>query len=411
METFDRLKYYVIITPFFPTDTIFRGPFVYDLVKAIKRTGKYKDVLVFKPKKWNDKMDYYFYQGIKVHLFTMFNWPSLLFNGSLNKINSKIFISTIQKFNIPINNIAVAHGHTSSFGAYCLALKKLNKNITTILHHHDPDPFTIRNGIFAGNVFNLFTRAYINIKLFGEIDWHVTVSDYVKTNLLMFPSCAEYEINSSYLKQIKKLQNMRLKKAIIKHHYTLYNGVDTEKFSVSKKTKSNQNFIIGCIGNFVDWKNQMTLLKALKIIVSTKHIVNIKVYFIGTGPELDSCVQYAKRNNLEKHVKFLKEVDHSCLQSFYHSIDLFCLPSYFEGFGCVFTEAAACGVPYIIGRHQGASEYLLDEEKDKWTFDPMDENGLAEQIMKYYDYRYVQHYKYTFDINILVKNFIQIISI
>lgn len=144
MEKAYQLKYYVIITPFFPTDSRFQGPFIYDLVRAIEKSGKYRGVLVFKPKSIYDKRSFYIYQGIKIHLFKMVNLPSYIFNGSLNWLNAKLFIKALRRAKINADAIAVAHGHTSSFGTFCLALKRFNNNITTILHHHDPDPFTIR---------------------------------------------------------------------------------------------------------------------------------------------------------------------------------------------------------------------------------------------------------------------------
>lgn len=406
MEKTNALKYYVIITPFFPSNTDFRGPFIYDLAKAIEKTGQYKEVLVFKPKCMTDKQSFYFYQGIKVHLFPMMNFPSLIFNGILNGINSKIFVKTLRNFNINIQEIAVAHGHTSSFGAFCLALKHYNHNITTILHHHDPDPYTIRNGKFAGNPLNLYIRASINVNLFEKIDWHVTVSNYVKTNLLAFPKSADYEVYDSYLTKLKTIQNLGIRKPSIKNVYVLYNGVDLNKFPFCENKHINDCFTIGCIGNFVDWKGQITLLKALEILIRTKQIVNIKIVFVGSGPNLNRCSMYIKSNQLSNYVEFRKELDHSTLCSLYYSFDLFCLPSYFEGFGCVFTEAASCGIPFIVCKNQGASEYINSDELDLWTIPPKDEESLAKRIFAYYTKRYEQHYKYSFDINILVHNFL-----
>ena len=409
MEKDYRQKYYIIITPFFPSNSKFQGPFIYDLAKAIERSGKYKSVLVFKPRKWNDKRLFYYYQGIKVYLFDMVGLPSLIFNGIFNDLNAWLFLKTFKKLNIPVTQIAVAHGHTSSFGALCLALKKQNEEIITVLHHHDPDPYTIRNGKFASNWLNLYIRAIINIKLFNKIDWHVPVSNYVKTNLLSFPSCAEHETYPSYLNQLKKLQRLHIRESKISNTYVLYNGVDLSKFHPVDKNK-NAIFTIGCIGNFVDWKNQITLLEAVNLLVKSKRIKHLNALFIGSGPKLQQCIDFVKKNDLSQYVKFLKEVDHTCLPSFYHKLDIFVLPSYFEGFGCVFTEAAASGVPYIIGEHQGAAEYIADNDVDKWTVPPLDADKLADLIFMYYCKRSTQHYKYPFDINILVNDFLKRIS-
>lgn len=41
------MKYYIVITPFFPTEESFRGSYIFDQVRAIEKTGRYK-VVVFK---------------------------------------------------------------------------------------------------------------------------------------------------------------------------------------------------------------------------------------------------------------------------------------------------------------------------------------------------------------------------
>jgi hypothetical protein len=92
--------YYITITPFFPTPTNFRGPFVYDQVKAITNAGDYK-VVVFKPKpRYSTEQDYE-YDGIKVYRFKTFELPSnlvpgvfdFLSTGSLQRKQSKLWFN------------------------------------------------------------------------------------------------------------------------------------------------------------------------------------------------------------------------------------------------------------------------------------------------------------------------------
>ena len=109
-------------------------------------------------------------------------------------------------------------------------------------------------------------------------------------------------------------------------------------------------------------------------------------------------------------VEFRKEVHHHELAAFYHSLDLFVLPSYFEGFGCVCTEAAACGIPYMICKGQGAAEYILEEESDLWTFVPKDYKQLADRIDYYRTYKPIQHLCKTFDIDVLIKQFLNFLE-
>ena len=77
------------------------------------------------------------------------------------------------------------------------------------------------------------------------------------------------------------------------------------------------------------------------------------------------CEEYIKEHGLELYVEWPNEVTHEKLPDYYRSLDLFVLPSVYEGFGCVYTEAYACGVPFIGVFDQGAAEVIAPEECDK----------------------------------------------
>ena len=82
---------YIEITPFFPTNDCFRGAFIYDQVKAIKATGRYDEVLVFRPTSIQDKTKFYIYDDIKVYLFPCIQSPSYILNGIFDSINIILF--------------------------------------------------------------------------------------------------------------------------------------------------------------------------------------------------------------------------------------------------------------------------------------------------------------------------------
>ena len=403
------MKLYITITPFFPEPDNFRGPFVYDQVKAIEQIGKYDNSIVFKPKKFNDKRDSYIYDGIKVILFPTIEMPSYILNGITNGINCYSFRNALKKNNININDIAVVHGHTSSYACYGVALKKINPQIISIVQHHDPDPFTIRNGKFSFNYLNLFVRTSINRKLFNKVDLHVSVSKYVEENLLKFPYSAKDESFDSYLKHLRIAKKLNIRPIDAKNSLILYNGVDTSKFYPTNTKKCCDKFIIGCVANFIDWKDQITLIKAVEIL-KNKGYNNILVRFIGSGATLNSCKEYVENNNLTEYISFETEIGHRELNNFYNSLDLFVLPSFFEGFGCVFAEAHACGVPFIAVKEQGISELIPEKDIDKWLIDKGDFISLSNKIENYINNRYKQELTTNIDINYLVGNFLDYIS-
>lgn len=410
MDTVKKL--YISVTPFFPTKDSFRGPYVYDQVKAIEKNGGYK-VIVFKPKHFWTRTRDYVYEGVKVYYFNSIEMPSYILNGLTNCINSYLFIKRVKRLGIQIDDIAVAHGHTSQFAAYVLALKNLNTKIKAVVQHHDCDPFTIRNGRWARKKWNAIFRANKSIKLFEKVDLHVCVSEGMKDSLLSFPNTPQHLYYDDYRNALSVVKGVRKPK--IKDVYVLYNGVDCGKFKPLEKTldseggKNSKPYTIGCIANFVELKDQITLLKALKILVDND-IHDIKVIFVGSGPTLSSCKQYIVNNNLAQYVEIRSEIEHSLLRVYYQSLDLFVLPTYFEGFGCVCTEAAACGVPFMICKYQGAAEYIGKDDEDLWTFEPHDYKALARLVANAKSQNLKQVLIHPYDINTLVSEYLKYIS-
>jgi len=401
-----RHKQYICITPFFPTPSSFRGPFVYDQVRAIAANSDYQ-VLVFRPKPWGRKVVDYEYGGVKVHYFDTIDTPSYILHGIFNGINARLFMRRVYELGINPTDVAVAHGHTAQFATYALALKAENPQIKAVVQHHDPDPFTIRNGRWARKPWNAMFRVKKNIDLLERVDLSLCISEFVKDSLLSFPDAPQHLYNENYREALQVFAGM--KRPCIKDTYLLYNGVDCDKFYVENVQRNKTPFTIGCIANFIDWKDQITLLRAVKTLVVGGE-TDIRLVLVGSGVTLGECEHYMVENALDEYVEIRKEVDHTELRAFYNSIDLYVQPSYFEGFGCVCTEAAACGVPFMICKHQGAAEYISLEEEVLWLFEPHNYHSLAEKILYYKANRPKQNLVHSYDINVLVKVYLDYVG-
>lgn len=394
-------KYYVCITPFFPSPNIWRGAYVFDQVKAIRRNSDY-ELVVFKPGKSNEE---YIFDGIKVYIYKTLSFPSNIFNGFFNNYNAKSLVRRVLETGVAIEKIAIVHCHVSMQAACGLALKRLNPNIKVLLQHHDLDPFNLRSGIrLRNNRWNIRYRAEKAIELYNQVDLHVCISQACKDSLLSFPQSRHNEIYDDYIRAVSLCNGLPCVKP--KATYVLYNGVDTNLFKNNVVRRNSNIFRIGCIANFNELKGHITLLKAFNFLV--KHgFTNLELSLLGNGEMKQMCMEYVASNNLGKFVEWQDEVTHEKLPDYYHSLDLFVLPSYFEGFGCVFTEAAACGVPFMGCKNQGYSEYIPDEDKDKWLIEPHDYKQLAENIKNYVDNKYVQTYCHTFDIDVLINEYLK----
>ena len=80
----------------------------------------------------------------------------------------------------------------------------------------------------------------------------------------------------------------------------------------------------------------------------------------GKGDDLENVKQIASDLGVADHCRFPGFVPDDTLPDLYRSSDLFVLPSKKEGFGIVFLEAAATGLPVIAGNRDGSVDALAD---------------------------------------------------
>lgn len=394
-----KFPVYLVVTPFFPSPDSWRGAFCYDFVRALQRTERY-DVRVFVPGAGPD----YAYQGVHVCRFSVKALPSGLLPFFFAKRNVHAFLRKLETEGLSPSDVAICHGHTAYCGIYSLALRRLNPHCLTLLHHHDPASFGLRCGRL-GKVWLSRFLSYFSLRRIHEaIDCHVFISRSVERSFRMAPK-TDWTIYGDYRRMacgVAWLPSIRIRDGVI-----LHNGVDCHRFMPDGR-QMHEGFVIGCIANFTDWKDQMSLLQAVARLKDG--LVEWRLRLIGSGPTLAACKVYVAEHGLQERVSFEAEVDHTQLPDFYRSLDLFVLPSYFEGFGCVFTEAWACGTPFITCEGQGMDDMILPEERGLWLCKPMNPADLAEKIRHYYKYRSEQHMAGPIDIDVLVPRFVETVE-
>lgn len=400
--------YYIVVTPFFPSPESWRGAYVLDQVKAIQRNSDY-DILVFHPQNSSYKEESYTIEGIKVFRFHFRSSPSFLFNGIFNSSNEKRFIKAFRRVfgtftSVVSSQIAFVHCHTSPYAIYGFALKKLAPQAKVLVQHHDLDPFSIRTGFLAHWKPNALFRAKNTLDLINRADLNICISTPCKNNLLAFPKARPDESYQGYLQALRPLEG--LPHITNKNIYILYNGVDTSIFS--PKNKGDSIYRIGCISNFQDIKSHITLIKAFEVLIKDGHN-NMRLSLLGSGETRPMCEDYIRSHALSDYVEWPEEVSHNELPEYYHTLDIFVLPSIFEGFGCVYTEAYACGIPFIGVYNQGAAECIEPNEQDKWLIHAFDYRKLAELITNHYKERYTQHLCKPYDINLLISQYLRFI--
>ena len=374
---------YLVVTPFFPDPGSFRGPYVLDQVKALMQLSDYR-VVVMKPVPfWMKPVDYEI-DGVRVYRFKVYNLPSNLWPNRLcDQLSANSMMRKLRSMGIKAEDVAVCHGHVTHFGAYTLAIKRKNPKCLAVVQHHGFDVMSITDGRLAEKKWHERQCIRYGTRICNAVDLNIGVSGKTLNYVRQYPGVK------------------------MKREYVLYNGVDTEKFHPVNGA-THEGFTIGCIANFWPLKDQMTLIKAVERLVKGG-MNDIKVRFVGSGRTLAECQEYVNSHGLTQYMSFEREVMHDELLQFYNSLDLFVLPSYWEAFGCVYTEAYACGVPFVGVKGQGISEIISEEDQDEWLIERGDDAHLAEIIAEYRKNRPEQKLSQPWKIEYLAGRYLEYI--
>jgi glycosyltransferase involved in cell wall biosynthesis len=102
------------------------------------------------------------------------------------------------------------------------------------------------------------------------------------------------------------------------------------------------------------------LLRAAALLRGRAHALEVRV--VGRGPEWDAARRLHAELGLGDAVVLLGDVSRRRLAEEYMSADCFCLPSVQEGFGVVFLEAMAAGLPIVACRAAAIPEVVIQGE-------------------------------------------------
>ncbi|MEQ1724376.1 MAG: glycosyltransferase family 4 protein [Sphingopyxis sp.] len=101
----------------------------------------------------------------------------------------------------------------------------------------------------------------------------------------------------------------------------------------------------------------------------------------GRGEDAERLRQKADTLGIGDHVIFAGEIAEGRKADFYRLADLFAMPSSGDGFGFVFIEALACGIPVLSSTVDGGYEAIMHGGMGRGV-DPGDINALAQQLIE-----------------------------
>ena len=188
----------------------------------------------------------------------------------------------------------------------------------------------------------------------------------------------------------------------------IHNAVDTEKFCLPKENpgeKASAPLRIGCVARFFPAKKgQDLLVTAMERLLADDPDLNIHCIFAGDiykGQQeaYDTLTAHVAEAGLNRVITFKGGLAPDDVPAFLHTLDLFVLPSRYEGFGISLIEAMACGLPCVASNLEGPAEIITDESLGA-LFTPGDADDLMNQLKLtvsrlrkgYYDPQFISRY-------------------
>jgi phosphatidylinositol alpha-1,6-mannosyltransferase len=171
---------------------------------------------------------------------------------------------------------------------------------------------------------------------------------------------------------------------------TVNNGVNPVIFKktavspdVEAKYRPHSEKILLTVTRLYPYKGVDRMLESLPEI--SRSVPGVKYVVVGVGPDLPRLQALTARLGLESQVCFSGRLELSEIVELYNLADLFVLlsreePPDVEGFGLVFLEAAACGLPSVGGRSGGIPE-AVDEGRSGWLVDPSNTHEITATII------------------------------
>lgn len=153
-------------------------------------------------------------------------------------------------------------------------------------------------------------------------------------------------------------------------HTELFAFDETERKRVRKELDIEEKFVVGHIGRFNEQKNQCYLIKAFEQIAKTRS--DVVLLLVGTGPDFDKVKESVTNSLYGNQIIFYGVTKET--RAIYSAMDVFALPSKYEGFPVVLLEAQITGLPCIISDRVtkdvdfGEIQWLsIEENPESWA--------------------------------------------
>lgn len=155
----------------------------------------------------------------------------------------------------------------------------------------------------------------------------------------------------------------------------IHNGVKKDIFDFERRKilrkRDDNDIIIGFAASNFQLKGLAQLISSLSMLPD-----NFKLRVAG-GRNPEKYINLAKSLRVNDRISFLGKV--SEMDKFYSNIDIFCLPTFFDNFANVVSEAVAMGTPAATSKFAGSNE-IIENGVNGYVFDEITPENIAKSI-------------------------------
>ncbi|MFQ8661858.1 MAG: glycosyltransferase [Clostridia bacterium] len=266
----------------------------------------------------------------------------------LKRINmrKKLLIDFLKK-----NKYNIVHFDATTADAFILA-KAIKKNFSCKIVMHCHATSIEPPNIFLKTILHKFSKIFYS----KYADYYIGLSE--DTIRWMFP------------------QKSKIDKTVLNC------GVEIEKFKfnedirnqIRKKHNITNKYVVGTVGRFSKQKNPFFILDIIEECIKMEE--NFTFLWIGDGEYFNKIREIAKNRGIDKHIYFLGVCEN--IEEYYSALDLFILPSLYEGNPIACLEAQTNGLKCIISDEitktaniTGSVRFLGIENPKEWATEIM----------------------------------------
>jgi glycosyltransferase involved in cell wall biosynthesis len=292
---------------------------------------------------WEDEL-----RTARIDFFYASQWES-------NK-NPRKYLTAVVNLRKQISDKQIELCHSNfHLGTMAALLAKLFSNKVKVIHTNHLNPKDVKG------IYSLIRRRVI-------LDWIYPM--FLDAEVCVSDGITDYRNNAPGIKFLKK------------RVYYIPNAIAIKSIHTTNKSKITFDFIkkqylIGSIGRLTEQKGYSYLLLSMPQVL--EQIPQTDLIIIGDGELHEELESLAQTLNITPYVHFLgSRID---AQTILSQMDLFILPSLWEGLPTVILESMSYGIPVIGSDIPGIND-LITNDQTGWLVPVANPITLAQTIVK-----------------------------